>query len=86
MPVVSRFFGISIKIHFDEHAPPHFHAEYGGENVAIAIRELQVLKGTPDARVLGLVLKWAALHQDELLVDWERATSGQTPLPIDPLR
>lgn len=86
MPVISRFFGISIKIQFNEHAPPHFHAEYNGDDVAIAIRNFEVLKGRPDARVLGLVMEWAALHQAELLVDWDRATSGQTPFPIAPLR
>ena len=29
MPEISRFFGISIKMFFGEHLPPHFHAEYG---------------------------------------------------------
>ena len=26
MPVVSRFYGISIKMYFREHGVPHFHA------------------------------------------------------------
>ena len=29
MPEISRFFGIVIKMFFDDHNPPHFHAEYG---------------------------------------------------------
>jgi hypothetical protein len=29
MPIISRFFGIIIRMFFNEHAPPHFHAEYG---------------------------------------------------------
>jgi hypothetical protein len=28
MPLVSRFFGISIYMYFDDHNPPHFHAIY----------------------------------------------------------
>ncbi|MHB8949377.1 MAG: DUF4160 domain-containing protein [Rhodoferax sp.] len=28
MPVISRFFGIIIRMFFSEHIPPHFHAEY----------------------------------------------------------
>ena len=28
MPEISRFFGIIIKMYFDEHPPPHVHAEY----------------------------------------------------------
>lgn len=30
MPEVSRFFGIIIRMFYDEHNPPHFHAEYQG--------------------------------------------------------
>ena len=29
MPVVSRFYGIVIKMFFSEHGVPHFHAVYG---------------------------------------------------------
>ena len=28
MPELSRFYGIVIKMYFDDHDPPHFHAEY----------------------------------------------------------
>ena len=30
MPEISRFFGIIIRMFFDEHNPPHIHAEYQG--------------------------------------------------------
>ncbi len=30
MPEVSRFFGILIRMYFDDHQPPHFHAIYAG--------------------------------------------------------
>ncbi len=29
MPEISRFFGIVIKMYYNDHLPPHFHAEYG---------------------------------------------------------
>ncbi len=35
MPEISRFFGVIIKMYFDEHPPPHFHAEYGDEVVNV---------------------------------------------------
>jgi hypothetical protein len=38
MPEISRFLGIIIKMFFDDHNPPHFHAEYG-EDVA---REMSI--------------------------------------------
>jgi hypothetical protein len=40
MPEISRFFGIVIKMFFDDHNPPHFHAEYGDDLALIDIRTL----------------------------------------------
>lgn len=37
MPEVSRFFGISIRMYFDDHQPPHFHAVYGGAEIEVGI-------------------------------------------------
>ena len=31
MPAISNFFGITIRMYYDDHAPPHFHAEYQGQ-------------------------------------------------------
>jgi len=31
MPEISGFFGIIIRMFYDEHNPPHLHAEYVGE-------------------------------------------------------
>jgi hypothetical protein len=28
VPTISRFFGISIAMFFDDHGPPHFHARH----------------------------------------------------------
>jgi hypothetical protein len=86
MPSVSEFFGIVIYFYFREHLPPHFHAQYGGEQVQIAIENLAVLKGRIAPRALGLVLEWASLHQDELRRDWDKVIAKQTPDPIEPLR
>jgi CDGSH-type Zn-finger protein len=45
VPEISRFFGIVIKMFFDDHNPPHFHAEYGGDLALIDIRNLSVFSG-----------------------------------------
>jgi hypothetical protein len=34
---------------------------------------------------MRLVEAWAELHHAELIADWQRLQSGQSPLPIDPL-
>ena len=61
MPTISVFFGIYIRMYFDEHVPAHFHAYYGEHSAAIEIETLRVLKGYLPQRVLGLVLEWASL-------------------------
>jgi hypothetical protein len=45
MPEISRFLGIVIKMFFDDHNPPHFHAEYGESETLIQIHNLSVFAG-----------------------------------------
>jgi hypothetical protein len=85
MPEISRFFGIVIKMFFDDHNPPHFHAEYGSDLVLIDIRNLAAFSGRVPPRVLGLIIEWATLHRQELLADWERAQAQQVLQKIAPL-
>ena len=85
MPEISRFLGIIIKMFFDDHNPPHFHAEYGGKVALIDIRNLSVFSGRLPPRVIGLVIEWATVHQQELFVDWDRARAQQELLKIAPL-
>ena len=70
---------------FDEHNPPHFHARYGKDGVAIEVRTLKVLEGKIPPRALGLVIEWASQHQEELLQNWELARQNQRLNKIAPL-
>ena len=85
MPELCRFYGIIISIFFGDHNPPHFHARYGNHKAAINIQNLTVLEGKLPPRALGMVIEWAAIHQDELLDDWELASSNQPLRKINPL-
>ena len=85
MPEISRFFGIIIRMYFNDHVPPHFHADYGEHSIEITIETLEVWKGKLPNRVLGLVLEWASLHRDELRADWELARKEKPLDPIQPL-
>ena len=85
MPEVSRFFGISVRMYFDDHNPAHFHAIYAGAEVEIGIDPMTVLRGRFPRRALGMVLEWTATHQRELLDNWERLHNDQSPHKIDPL-
>ena len=85
MPEISRFFGIIIAMFYDDHNPPHFHARYGKDGVAIEIISLRVLEGQIPARALGLVMEWALQHQKELLQDWNLAKNNKPLKKIAPL-
>jgi len=50
MPEISRFFGIIVAMFFDDHNPPHFHARYGKDGVAIEIASLRVVDTHGQAR------------------------------------
>jgi len=85
MPEISRFFGIIIAVFYDDHNPPHFHARYAGQKVAIEIETLKVLDGKISPRALCLIIEWAMLHKEELMKDWALAKANQPPLKIEPL-
>jgi hypothetical protein len=73
MPEISRFFGIVIRVFYNDHDPPHFHAEYASSRAIIGVGDLVVLGGSLPPRALGLVMEWASRHRSELLEDWDLA-------------
>lgn len=86
MPTISRFFGITIAMYFDDHGHPHFHARHSAGEAKVRIDNLEVMDSTLGRRQLRLVLAWAELHQDELAENWRRARAGATLNEIEPLR
>jgi hypothetical protein len=85
VPTISTFFGILIRMYFNDHAPPHFHACYNEHEAVVIIGTLEVLEGSLPRRALGLVLDWAELHKAELLADWELCRAKEQPHKIAPL-
>lgn len=85
MPEISRFFGIVVRMFYNDHEPPHFHVGYGEFEALIEVNTLAVYRGELPRRALALTLEWAALHRDELWQDWQLAKAGQLPRPISPL-
>ena len=60
-------------MYYNDHMPPHFHAEYGEHEAIYEIDTLDVLRGGLPRRAHALVVEWASLHRGELRDDWERA-------------
>lgn len=85
MPQISRFFGIIIYMYFNDHSPPHFHAEYGEHEAVYTIETLEILRGNLPRRAHGMVVEWATFHRDELRENWELAREMQALNRIEPL-
>lgn len=85
MPTISQFYGITIRMYFDDHAPPHFHAYYGSDAAAIEIDSLQILEGKVRRRTLSMVIEWATEHREELRQNWDLAAAHQPLQEIAPL-
>lgn len=73
MPVLSRFYGIVIRMYFQqaEHNPPHIHALYGDEMAAIEIQSGNVLEGYLPPKALAMVQEWVGIYRNDLLRIWE---------------
>ena len=72
-------------MYYNDHEPPHFHAEYGDHEASFSINELKLINGKLPARVVALVLEWAFAHRDELQANWLLAKKGEILKKIKPL-
>lgn len=85
MPEICRFFGIIIRMFFDEHDPPHFHAEYQGSKAVFDFNGNVIKGGLNSKTATRLVREWIDLHINELKEDWELARAGKELKKINPL-
>ncbi|GCA75940.1 hypothetical protein MiTe_02777 [Microcystis aeruginosa NIES-2520] len=85
MPEISRFLGIIIIMYYNDNTPAHFHVRYNQQKAIIDIKNLTILQGQLSPRILGLVIEWAAIHQQELKENWQLARLNEPLQPILPL-
>ena len=89
LPAISMFYGIVIAMYFfdnEQHHIPHIHARFQGTDASVSILDGTLLAGSIAPNKLKLVQAWIEIHREELMADWELATSGQELFKIDPLR
>ena len=85
MPEICRFYGIVIKMFWNDHDPPHFHAEYGEHVALVDIGTLAVIDGALPGRALGLTIEWAAARREPLMALWAKARALEPLEKLDPL-
>jgi hypothetical protein len=84
MPEISRFFGIIVTMHFNDHDPPFPCALRFAAGEILDQRDAE-MDGDVSPRVRGLVMEWLSQHQQELRDDWARARAQQPLVAIPPL-
>ena len=57
LPTISTFYGIVIRMFFNDHSPPHFHARYGEFEATVDIEKLAVLEGDLPGRASDSVTR-----------------------------
>ncbi len=86
MPRISSFYGIVIRMYFDDHGPPHFHAEYGEHCAKVEIATGEIYVGRLPRREARLVRAWAARYREDLEQNWALARARLPLVKIEPLR
>jgi hypothetical protein len=81
MPVLSKFYGIIIRMYFqqEEHNPPHIHALYGDDIAVISIHSADVLERHLPPKALAMVKEWVYIHKEELIQIWETQEFKKLP-------
>lgn len=73
MPVIARFYGIIIRMYFQqaEHTPPHIHALFGEDMAAVALETRMVLEGHLPPKAMSMVKKMDRDSSKSTLADVE---------------
>lgn len=73
MPIISIFYGIVVRLNFNEHNPPHIHVEYQGMKAVFEIKTAELIAGEFPKNAHKLVTSWVKKNKSSLLVNWKRA-------------
>lgn len=85
MPVISIFFGIVIRMYYEDHNPPHFHAEYQGQRARFTFDGTLIDGTIRSATARRHIAEWAKLHRAALEGNWGNMRAGRALDRIEPL-
>ncbi len=73
MPTISRFYGMVIKMYFQqkEHNPPHFHVLYGEYIGIYDIATLRLIEGDLPIKAHNMIVEWGEKYRSELQEIWD---------------
>ncbi|MGL5254272.1 MAG: type II toxin-antitoxin system toxin DhiT [Brevinema sp.] len=81
MPVIARFYGLIIKMYFQqrEHNPPHVHIVYGEYIGVININTQEMIEGDLPPKAQDMAREWVRLYQKDLIEIWNTQVFKQLP-------
>lgn len=79
MPEIARFYGIIIRMFYDEHNPPHIHVTYNDDNAVFNIKKGILSDGKLPNKAVSMVKEWLSIYKDELLDMWEEQSIKELP-------
>lgn len=85
MPVLSKFYGIVIRMLCARPFEARFHAFHKHGELVVNVWPLKIVEGDAPPWVRQMVIEWAGQHQKELLSAWNSCQFGQRPAQIAPL-
>jgi hypothetical protein len=86
MPVLAKFYGIVIRMLFDQTFGTHFHAFYGDSELVIGLNPLRVIQGDAPPWVREWALDWVGHYQNEWLSARTIDLSVATPISCQAAR
>ncbi len=76
MPEISRFFGIVIRMYYDEKHGPHLHAKAGKSGASYGFSGRRIVGSLPPDKN-ALVLAWIKVNGVAIARNWKKITLGE---------
>lgn len=89
MPVLSMFYGLIVSMYYldtKQHNLPHIHVKYLEIEAIYQIPEGILLEGPLPSNKEKLIQAWIEIHKEDLMANWQLASSGNKIFTIDPLK
>ena len=89
MPIISQFYGIIVRIYFNDtekHYLEHIHIQYNEYDAVYSIKTTELIEGKLPLKQHKLVVAWMEIHKEELQALWVISQNDGEVFKIEPLK
>ena len=89
MPIISQFYGIIVRIYFNDtekHYLEHIHIQYNEYDAVYSIKTTELIEGKLLLKQHKLVVAWMEIHKEELQALWVISQNDGEVFKIEPLK